>query len=243
MRFDNKPEGVPTGIKPGTKLCVTPINDKSFDGPGRLASSFENDQDDMTFVIEAPFFRSGLYPMRVDDEVRISFSEDKSRYEMSAVVIDRVKRENLYYIVLRRVGEIVRTQRRQDFRIDLMMDATLLQNAADERGSMKLICYDGQTANISGGGAQVRVNTPFHETESVMLKFHLPGVDEPLHFVGDVRWVSRRSSDSTYNFSCGLQFQFRSKSEKESLVKQLFRLQQQRMKTESVRPLVSDDWD
>ncbi len=235
MQLDTKPLGVPTDIKPGTKLAIVPVSRAKADSDFKLSSTFETDRDETHFVIAAPFYHSGLYPMRMDDMVHVSYAANKMRYDFDARVCDRLKRDELYYVVLARANEIVRTQRRKDFRVELAMDAVLLQETTGVQG-LHMQQHDSQTVDISGGGAGVRVNAPLREKDAVMLRFHLPGVDEPLQFVGDVRWVTRQENDAYYNFSCGLQFNFKQKTDKERLVKNLFRIQQQRMRTDVNRP-------
>jgi c-di-GMP-binding flagellar brake protein YcgR len=202
-----------------------------------LISEFGRDLENGHFIIGAPVYKSGLYPISLGSVIFINYFKSRMRYDFQGIVRDRFKHDDLYYLTVERTTDILRTQRREDFRLDLMVDVTLSWDEADENGFIREVEVAGLTHDVSGGGAAVCVNTQLRDYERVRIKLLLPDLDESLCFDAETRWVTRRDSDSEFRYLCGLKFLFDSKLEKSNLIKQIFRIQQQRMRIDSLNNL------
>ncbi|MDR1158693.1 MAG: PilZ domain-containing protein [Oscillospiraceae bacterium] len=230
------PVGAPTSIKTGTKLTITLDGSSGVSPDFQLSSVFEHDTENGRFIIDAPMYRGNLYPLGVGRTLFFSYYRNKMRYDFQGVVRDRFKRGDMFYIDVERMTDILRTQRREDFRLDLLVDAMIIWEEVGEDGTTVTQEIYGLTHDVSGGGAAVCVDTPLREYERVRIRLLIPSTEEPVSYTAETRWTTRRENDTEFKYLCGLKFLFESRLDKEGLLNILFRIQQQRMRVDIHQP-------
>lgn len=220
-----------TGLKPGTKLSIIIPELQAKESDFSLSTKFEEDLEDNRFMMGAPFLNSALFPLQGGTMVHLSYFSGKLRFDFQGVVRDRLKRDGMYYIIVERTTSILRTQRRQDFRLDLSADAKLQWDERDETGAPHRQVIPGKTVDVSGGGVGMRVNRSLAGQPKVLLSIQFPD-KEAAEYLSEPRWVISRDTDSDYRYMCGLRFLHENSQDKEQLVRRIFRIQQKRLRTD-----------
>ncbi len=213
-------------IKPQTRLIVTSDELLEKNSGFYMASNFEEEEISGEFLIAAPIYKELQWPVQVGEVLRVSYADSRARFECTARVLERVRRDGLDFLRMEPLTEFVRTQRRNDFRLNIELDVKLDQ-AWEEHGQRRVRRVSGMTIDISGGGAFVR--SSIRPAIGEMLVITLPKAQFPglPRFPCEVRWCFRNDEEKTdlkWNF--GLRFVIEVKV-KEKLIKQVFALQQQ----------------
>ncbi len=217
-------------LKPKTKVTITLESKRQSQDNLVLQSTFECNLDENHFLVAAPFHKQALYPLHVGELVYFTYLDAKSRLDFQGVVKDRFKRDDQYYLTISRTTDVVKTQRRQDFRLELTMDLDLEQTVINEMGVREIKILKARMADISSGGAAIRLNEHLFFQEKLSFLFPIREKFTPLRLNCEVRWISLSNYSSVYKYLCGVRFVFDNKRDREVMIKYLFEIQQQRMR-------------
>ncbi|GHU60527.1 flagellar protein [Clostridia bacterium] len=219
----------PTNIKPGTKLVLGLYSQKNSDQSLELYSTFEADEDDGNFVVAAPFYMSAYYPVSIGELLFLSFSDDNAKYDLQGTVTGRFKMDGLAYLRVQRLTEIVRTQRREDFRLEVVFDLELERSLEEDDGRLSTHSVRARTIDLSGGGSAMWCDEYIPEGEKLLCGIPLEDRGGLTFVDSEIRWSRRSDKDSVYKYFIGVKFLHKSSAGKEKIVKFIFGLQRKRM--------------
>jgi c-di-GMP-binding flagellar brake protein YcgR len=169
-----------------------------------LHSRFEESMSDFDFILEAPFYKGGYYPLPMKEPLEINFYKQNVPHSFEAVPVKRLRKENFNFIQMRRIGEVARHQMREAFRLECHLRAFIRTESDD--GDTIQSTIPCQIVNISYGGARVAVAEPLERNAKVQLLFYT-SVDESI--TSEVRSVAPAdSSASQYKWFSGLRFEY-----------------------------------
>lgn len=221
-----------------TKLTVTSDERLEQDPSFYMTSSFEARAGDGTLLIAAPVFRELQIPLRAGEKVKVSFMDKTASYGFDAEVLERVQQDGLYYLRIRRLTDVVRVQRRQDFRLQVSLEGKLDQAHVDVGGERRVRRLPVRTKDVSGGGAFICLNSQLFVNETVVVYLPLGTDGEMGAYQAVVRWCARSEvQDLSWKWYTGLMFRHREYADKEALVRRIFTLQQQMRKREAEKEM------
>ncbi len=218
----------PTGIKPGTKLTLGLYSRKNDDQSFSLSSTFECDEQNGEFLIAAPFYMNSLYPIQPGELLFVSFSDKDARYDMQGTVTDRFKEGDLAFVRVNRITEIVRTQRREDFRLEVVLDIDL-ERMLEKNERFFTHVVKARTIDLSGGGSALYCDEYIPEGEKIVAGLPIGEKGGLVYVNSEIRWIRRGEPEASYKYFVGLKFLFKQNTDKEKVVKYIFGLQRKRM--------------
>ena len=222
-------------IRPGTKLNMTIESRREWDVAFVLNTIFETQLDDRLFVAALPIYKNAVYPLHAGELLYLYYFDRQARHDFQAVVENRFKEDGLYYFKARRTTEILKTQRREDFRLDLTFPFLLdILNDAGKRDQKQV---GAMMIDLSGGGFSARVSRYLDIGDRIAFKLYLEDIGQTLSLKAETRWTSPAQSGDEYRYVVGFRFLHSEKKHKEMIVQYLFRQQQQRMRIEKLTPL------
>ncbi|MDL2273824.1 flagellar brake protein [Oscillospiraceae bacterium OttesenSCG-928-G22] len=223
-------------IKPGTHLRMKLDSTLEVQPNFELSSTFEVADGDLEFSIGAPMHRGAYYPINVGELVYFSYYDDLARYDFQGVILERYRDGELAFLRARQTTEIIRTQRREDYRLDVSFRGTLeYEEFNGVEYETKKIAY--MTLDLSGGGAAVFLNTYFGLGKKVFLTLPIGELGGPLRLECEVRWMRQNVKGAIYKYIVGLKFLFKFARDKQSIIRYIFREQQKRLKKDVAKPL------
>lgn len=142
-------------------------------GTLNLSTHLEHITDDGSFIVAAPFYRGYLYPFLAKEHMELyTIVEGTGVIRCEVVLEKRLKNGDVVLLLLEKISDVKRTQRRKHYRLPTLLDAELTIPKRKD-----WVTLHGVTKDISAGG--IRMVTPqrlFHQ-ERVRLKVHLNGED------------------------------------------------------------------
>lgn len=167
-----------------------------------VKSTIANIHSDSTIVITNPIYKGKLYPIHIGEKVNIIFyKKNKGKYYFLGEVIKKENKKNLSLLYINKVGSIRKMQRREFFRLDIVLNVIVeINNSEDEIKEISAISKD-----ISGGG--IRLICKEKLNLGCLLKCIIPLDDETIEVRGEViRCESESISDSIYRYDIGIKF-------------------------------------
>lgn len=116
----------------------------------------EANHNDETFLILAPMHHGHPYLFKESDRISVIFSfiNSDQRYEtysFEAIPVERVRKDNLAYLKIKRISPIKKKQRRDFFRLEYVEELVLkMENKSEEGDAIVVLSKD-----ISAGGVRV----------------------------------------------------------------------------------------
>ncbi len=221
-----------TGIKPGTRLELQLDRKLESDPDFVLMSTFEADISDDMLLVASPFFRGHYYPIIKGEVIHITYFTEMGRYHFMGVYQEHRRQGNLHFLLIRRTSEIMRTQRRDDFRLSATLSGTIDFAVTEDDVT---VCKRQKilTVDISAGGAATQTNALLEQEQEVVLRLPL-GVDgDEVAFRSSVCWVRENPPGQAYRYCAGIRFLYEDDKIKERVVQHVFKLQQQRRRRQS----------
>lgn len=109
--------------------------------------------NDYTMFLATPIHHNVLFPIAIGTTIKIKyFKKNIGMYVFTAEVIGRKNVQNISYIKIKRTSDITREQRRNFFRLEILLNAHIkkLKPYDEEEKLMNVL-----TKDISGGGARI----------------------------------------------------------------------------------------
>ncbi|MCL1807315.1 MAG: flagellar brake protein [Oscillospiraceae bacterium] len=217
-------------ITAGIKLNVFVPSESEPGGRVKLASSVEGFGDNKRFLITAPTQGTVRYPLSLQQEVHLECNLANAIIDFTGVVLQRIEKGSLAYILLEQTSEFKRTQRRQDFRLECMKDGKL-EYTDPEDGLTKRIRI--AVSDVSGGGTSIRGPVAFAIGTQAVIHIAFSDADDVHTYECEVRRCFEvQDSVAAMKYNIGLQFHFKSTREKEDLVARVFKMERDRRRTE-----------
>jgi len=161
----------PMEISIGTRLEL-----EVFDiGGEKVGSTYVSQlleyQDDTLLVISAPIHEARLVYIPDDTTIRLTFINRKQGLlGFTARVKSKEFRGNVAVLLVEPEGEIMKIQRRMNYRLDIVLDVLMWLPEKDKQNPVKAC-----TKNISGSGLCVISETEVPNKAEIKLELELPG--------------------------------------------------------------------
>ncbi len=137
----------------GDKIEIEVRGEKSFKREKPLISQVLDVIDPQHFFIATPILNSAIVTIPSDAIIRIIYYKKSTGvYSYLAKVIGRKNINNISYLKIEKTGDIVKTQRRNFFRLDVVLNAKLKVIESLENKELDI---DVLTKDISGGGTKM----------------------------------------------------------------------------------------
>jgi len=142
-----------------------------------LSTHVEHITDAGEFIVAAPFYQGHLYPFLKREHVElVSVVEGAGVITCDVVVERRLKNGDVVLLLLDRISDIRRTQRRKHYRLPTLLDAEIQPNERPEVSKIHAVSKD-----LSAGGMRLITPEMLFKREYVRLKVELNGEQLNLH--------------------------------------------------------------
>lgn len=142
-----------------------------------LSTHIEHISDEGELIVAAPFYKGQLYPFLAREHVELfSIVEGVGVISCDVIVVKRLKNGSIVLLMLERISEVRKTQRRRHYRLPTLLDTEL--ESLDRKDFSNLHAV---TRDISAGGLRCVTPEKLYEKEHVRLKVDLNGEILNLH--------------------------------------------------------------
>lgn len=185
--------------------------------------------DDTSFLVTAPMQGSLLYPITPGERIIVTYINGPAVYESDAIAGERLKKGDLNYLTMKCAGYVKRNQRRNDFRIDILVDIATVK-AFPQNPSLVLPGAEKQKGlinNLSAGGAAFYSDDEFQVGDPIHMNLPPLVFGESKTIAAQIHWQRKvDNKDIPFKYYTGARFLFTNTTDKEGLIK--FTLEQQR---------------
>lgn len=210
-------------IIPGTRLMLTPENMLETE-EYEFVSILESADAKGNIVFQAPIVKDRIYLLAPGDVLFAWYVDEMARYDFECVVTGRSQTKNVSLIEARIEGDIVETQRRDDFRVKVTSPQRAAIKIADENGDLHLI--DCLLADLSSSGISLCTKDEYEENEGVIVSIQIGRDRRMLALEAQVRWCAD-SGRKDYKYRIGAVFTNPDLDEKKKIKDYVFHLQRQ----------------
>ena len=213
-------------IRIGTKLEleVNTADDKRY----VFASQFEWHEEGNTAVIAAPIYEGKVVPLETGTLIDIYFLNKSGKLidlnKFRAVIIERSILDNLHILMIEKLGEIVRMQRRNYFRLDVLLEVryrVISYSGTDEEYDADIPYTKTLATDLSGGGISLILEEKL-ERGSIIEGEIFSGQPEKISFRGKSARCERMRRDSRYKYVAGIEFIDISDINREKVIRYIF---------------------
>ena len=153
-------------IFPGDKIDIfaSGLSDNSTS----YKSSFSDKLTDSMWEITMPVDSGRVVLFQLGTQFDfIIYTKNKTILKSSAIVRQRYRKENMYFLAIELINNLEKIQRRQFFRLPCTIDMDFYEVRYDDK-AVKSVILD-----ISGGGIRFSLSTPLEEGTYFMAQFSL----------------------------------------------------------------------
>ncbi len=190
----------------------------------KIYVSIIQDVVDDELIISAPVKNGKIIPLELGTSYMISIYTKGGVFNCKAKVSKCTKKNQLHLITLSIQSELVKSQRRQYFRLDCIMPINFSEKESDE-------WYHGLVVDISGGGLRFTSNMHYDINTEVKCQFDLNIGDDikRLQILGQV--VNFKIVDlETMKYEIRVMFYDIANDDRETIIKYIFEEQRKRRK-------------
>lgn len=165
-----------------------------------MKSNVINTMTNNTVIISTPIHKGRIYPIQIGKKINIIFyKKNTGKYYFVGEVIKRANRKNLSIIYIKKVGSIHKMQRRDYFRLNIILnvDIEIIEND-DFNKKIRAI-----TKDISGGGLRIICKEKLNLYS--LLKCTIPLENESIKINGEVVRCNL-IPDSISRYDVGIKF-------------------------------------
>lgn len=142
-----------------------------------LSTHIEHVTDEGKYIVAAPFYRGHLYPFLSREHAEMHAIVDTIGVISCDVLVEKkLKNGSIVLLLLERISEVERTQRRRHYRLPTLLDADVELDGRPEFSTFHAI-----TKDISAGGIKLITPEKLFAKEHVRLKVDLDGEVLNLH--------------------------------------------------------------
>lgn len=141
---------------------------------GQYLSKVEEVIDEHTYTISDPTVGDQyayLFPGQV---IRVVYFKKEAMYYFKAEVIERMRLQKAAYIRLKAVSDRYKLQRRNYYRLDIMVPVIVVTDEAKREAKR----FD--TIDISGGGVRIASNMEFDRGIKISMFIGIPGIEKKI---------------------------------------------------------------
>lgn len=220
----------------GTRLSITLTPKSAEEGALVLASTFESENDRQQLVISAPIHKEGVFPMPLQERCTLSYADELAVYSFGCRIDERFEKDGLPYVALTVMSGLRRVQRRENFRLRMMLPCSVQRIPQGEDGQPEECVFPCQTIDLSGGGAAFYIKEQLTRGEKIEFTVRIAEYGT-LTVEATVCWARSHAAaaGSLRAYSAGVLFTFASTRDRENLAKYVFR-QQLKQRREGLLP-------
>jgi len=153
-------------LKLGENIEIEIDNGESF---LKMKSNIISVINDNRISISMPIYKGRIYPIAAGRRINVVFSKaNKGTFYFTAEVVNRMEKENLKILLVKKISDIKHFQRRDFFRLSIVlnMDLEVIENGSPIK-TIAAISKD-----ISGGGLRLitREKLPKHTVVKCIMK-------------------------------------------------------------------------
>lgn len=212
-------------IIPGTRLMLMPESmPESGAAEFEMVSVLESGDSNGNIVFHAPIIKERIYLLAPGDVIFAWYVDELARYDFECVVTGRTQIQSISFIEARIEGEIVATQRRDDFRVRVTSPHRAAIKIADENGDLRMI--DCLLADLSGSGISLCTKDEYEQNEGVIVSIQIGTEKKMTALEAQVRWC-KDSGRNDYKYRIGAVFLNPDLDEKKKIKDYVFHLQRQ----------------
>lgn len=227
-------------IIPGDKIDIRLVRQMNIEeNGGKVANVYHSSVSEFVsedeIEITMPTLGSRMELLQIGAEGQYVFYTKRGLYSCNAVVRERYRKDNLYFLRVGLKSQPVKFQRREFFRIDLVEEMQLLE-ISDEVAALKTteelfiesqeLKYIDQKkkaliCDISGGGMRFTSSVPYEKGKYVLLMFRLTNetTDESFFLVSQIVETQKVDTD---RYSVRAKFIFKDLKDREKIVRFVF---------------------
>ncbi len=211
-------------IPQGTRLTLRPEKTIEENPDFELVSILEAHSSDGSISFREPVYLSQAYILSPNDVLFVSYVDELARYDFQCVVRSRKEQGGLPLVSACVVGDVIVTQRRDDFRVRVTTPrrAVIRMKGADG-GTVMTECL---LSDISNGGIALCVKDEYDVGEDVTISIQLGNEKEMTMVQAEVRWCGK-SGRRDYGYRIGARFGDADLEDKNKIKKYVAHLQRQ----------------
>lgn len=215
-----------SGLNTGTKLEIEAFDSNGDKVEPTYISEIEWIDGDNTAVIAAPILGGNVIPLPVDTVVNVFFVGMErgiyNRYKFNAVVRDRNISNNLYVLMIEKLGRIERVQRRRYFRLDCYAEVrykvveSLNVDNKDSSNFKKTLAK-----NLSGGGICMKADDRIKPGSIVVCEISFDK-NRKIGFYGKVVRFEDTGREYRYRYEVGIAYMAIDERDRETIIRYIF---------------------
>lgn len=226
-------------ILPGDKIDIfaSGLSDNSTSYKSSFSDKLTDGMWEITMPVDSG--RMVLFQLGLQFDF-IIYTQNKTILKSSAVVSQRYRKENMYFLAIKLTNDLEKIQRRQFFRLPCTIDMSFYEVGCDDKAeSESEFCkkmYKNHAINsknmhtvksvildISGGGIRFSVSTPLEEGAYFMAQFSLALEEGTQQFNIVCKVIScSQALDNTDRYFARSKFIFDRMKEREKIVRFVF---------------------
>jgi c-di-GMP-binding flagellar brake protein YcgR len=195
--------------------------------PGEKESHFSRVNNILgnEIVIAWPTIRGIRMPLRVNQDVELSFVRDATPYAFTGLILTATP-DPLPQITVRSNSEVKKVQRREHFRIKCMMPIQIIGNIPDgsDPGLMQPLFIKCVTFDLSAGGLSIRNATRIPEDLLIEVKLKLSDGGPEITIPARVAYSGSVSNNAAL-YHIGIYFLAVNEWEQARIIRCLYRIQ------------------
>lgn len=211
-----------TEVIVGTRLELEIYDDYRENVVPAVTSQFEMALDPKTAIIAAPIFQGTFYPVRLGWYLKVYYCFKDDLYTFEAKVVSRLNKNDLNYLKIELLSDIIKIQRREFFRFECNVPVEYraidsIHTPEDERGMFKKAI----TRDLSGGGLCIKVQEEISTNQLIECKLELYK-EKKVEFIGKIVRVSPKAEEKKYKYEIGVIFTQIVGRDKEAIIRFIF---------------------
>ena len=165
-------------IKEGMRLLIElPVpfaEGENKDETMSLGSRIEEVLGDDQLLIQMPMYKQYYYPLPRGESFKTFIFTDTRMFSQDMQFVNTTKIDGLEYAKVRRVGKMTSAQRRESYRLEIVLPITIERNIDGQ-----VVACKTQLVNLSDGGLMFAADDKFEEKETVRASIDIGTTDEP----------------------------------------------------------------
>lgn len=220
-------------IETGTRLELEPEN-STYVGKTVLVSSFDSAEGIDTALITAPISEGRIVPLDRDSVYNVCFLKRDGKmlnlYKFSAAIRERLVADNIHLLLIEKLGEIARIQRRSFFRLDCYVDVRYrVINPSDNGRNSDIPFRKTITSDLSGGGIRLLLDEKLKPGTYLECEL-FSETDRKIRFYGKVVRFEYVESEGKYRYAAGIAYVDIDENDREEVIRYIFSEQRKLLK-------------
>jgi c-di-GMP-binding flagellar brake protein YcgR len=195
---------------------------------GEVYASMIQELEAETVTISLPVLQGRYLLLQPGERVTVEFCPADAVYTFETVVVGRKKHGELSLLLLARPSAYKRKQRRELFRLPVVLPCSFRLRAAADPGGKSSKKFGGKIKDLSGRGLKLSTSCPVKINDVLIVSFALPGNEEQCFTLqGTVRWCEESEERM---ITAGVEFTEVSPEQEEQIINYIFAQQRQSLR-------------